>query len=91
MAIWSATCITGQPNLLVITLMVHLLRVILTGAYAPPRSFNYLLGLILLVVVLLLDFTGYVLRWDEGIRWALVVGTNLLKTIPGSEKVCTTF
>jgi quinol-cytochrome oxidoreductase complex cytochrome b subunit len=34
------------------------------------------------VLVLLMDFTGYVLRWDEGIRWALVVGTNLLKTIP---------
>ena len=30
-----------------------------------------------------MDFTGYVLRWDEGIRWALVVGTNLIKTIPG--------
>jgi quinol-cytochrome oxidoreductase complex cytochrome b subunit len=36
----------------------------------------------MLVLVLLLDFTGYVLRWDEGIRWALIVGTNLLKTIP---------
>jgi quinol-cytochrome oxidoreductase complex cytochrome b subunit len=33
-------------------------------------------------MILLLDFTGYVLRWDEGIHWALVVGTNLLKTIP---------
>ncbi len=72
---WSA-------QLLVITIMVHLVRVILTGAYAPPRRFNFLLGLILLVLILLLDFTGYVLRWDEGIRWALVVGTNLLKTIP---------
>ena len=74
---WSA-------QLLVITIMVHLARVILTGAYAPPRRFNFLLGLILLVLILLLDFTGYVLRWDEGIRWALVVGTNLLKTIPGA-------
>jgi quinol-cytochrome oxidoreductase complex cytochrome b subunit len=73
---WSA-------QLLVLVLMVHLVRIILTGAYAPPRRFNYLLGLILLVVALLLDFTGYILRWDEGIRWALVVGTNLLKTIPG--------
>lgn len=73
---WSA-------QLLVITMMIHLVRVILTGAYAPPRRFNYVLGLILLVLVLLLNFTGYVLRWDEGIRWALVVGTNLLKTIPG--------
>lgn len=33
-------------------------------------------------MILLLDFTGYVLRWDEGIRWVLVVGANLLKTIP---------
>ena len=48
-----------------------------------PAGLTYLLGLILLVLILLLDFTGYVLRWDEGIRWALVVGTNLLKTIPG--------
>ncbi len=73
---WSA-------QLLVIVMMVHLVRVILTGAYAPPRRFNYVLGILLLVLVILLDFTGYVLRWDEGIRWALVVGTNLLKTIPG--------
>jgi quinol-cytochrome oxidoreductase complex cytochrome b subunit len=72
---WSA-----QSLLVVMTL--HLLRVVLTGAYAKPRRFNFLLGLALLVIILLLDFTGYVLRWDEGIRWALVVGTNLLKTIP---------
>ncbi|MBN1303700.1 MAG: cytochrome b N-terminal domain-containing protein [Anaerolineales bacterium] len=72
---WSA-------QFLVIVMTIHLLRVTLTGAYAPPRRFNYLLGLGLLVLILLLDFTGYVLRWDEGIRWALVVGTNLLKTIP---------
>jgi len=73
---WSA-------QFLVVLVTVHLLRVALTGACAPPRRFNYLLGLSLFVLVLLLDFTGYMLRWDEGIRWALVVGTNLLKTIPG--------
>ena len=67
---------------LVITTVLHLLRVALTGAYKPPRSFNWLLGLILLVLVLLFDFTGYALRWDEDIAWALMVATNLLKTIP---------
>ena len=72
---WSA-------QLLLIAMTLHLLRVVLTGAYAKPRRFNFLLGLALLVFILLLDFTGYILRWDEGIRWALVVGTNLLKTIP---------
>jgi quinol-cytochrome oxidoreductase complex cytochrome b subunit len=67
---------------LLIVLTIHLLRVVLTGAYARHRRLNYLIGLVMLVLVILLDFTGYVLRWDEGIRWALVVGTNLLKSIP---------
>lgn len=72
---WSA-------QLLLVVMTVHLLRVVLTGAYARPRRFNFLLGLALLIFILFLDFTGYILRWDEGIHWALVVGTNLLKTIP---------
>jgi quinol-cytochrome oxidoreductase complex cytochrome b subunit/mono/diheme cytochrome c family protein len=67
---------------LMIVMSIHMLRVVLTGAYARHRRLNYLIGLGMLVLILLLDFTGYVLRWDEGIRWALVVGTNLLKTIP---------
>jgi quinol-cytochrome oxidoreductase complex cytochrome b subunit len=67
---------------LVVTASLHLLRVVLTGAYKRPRRFNWLLGLGLLVGVLLLDFTGYALRWDEDIAWALIVGTNLLKSIP---------
>jgi quinol-cytochrome oxidoreductase complex cytochrome b subunit len=69
-------------QLLVVFSGVHLLRVVFTAAYAPPRRFNYLLGLALFVLILFLDFSGYVLRWDEGIRWALVAGTNLVKTIP---------
>lgn len=72
---WAAQFLLGVS-------IVHLLRVIFTGAYAR-RRFNYLLGIVLLVLVLFLDFTGYVLRWDEGIRWALVAGTNLIRTIPG--------
>ena len=67
---------------LMIVMTIHLLRVILTGAYARHRRLNYLIGLGMLVLILLLDFTGYVLRWDEGIRWALIVGTNLLKSVP---------
>ena len=72
---WSA-------QLLILVAALHLLRVIFTGAYAPPRRFNYLLGLSLFVLCLLLDFTGYVLRWDGGVYWALVAGTNLVKVIP---------
>jgi quinol-cytochrome oxidoreductase complex cytochrome b subunit len=67
---------------LVVTVGLHALRVVLTGSYKRPRRFNYLLGLALLALTLLLDFTGYVLRWDVDTNWALVVGTNLLKEIP---------
>jgi quinol-cytochrome oxidoreductase complex cytochrome b subunit len=70
-------------QLLLIVIVIHMLRVILTGAYTAPRRFNYLIGLFLLVICIFLDFSGYILRWDEGIRWALVAGTNLVKTIPG--------
>jgi quinol-cytochrome oxidoreductase complex cytochrome b subunit len=72
---WSAQLLVGVA-------LIHLARVVFTGAYGAPRRFNFLLGLGLLVFVILLDFTGYVLRWDEGIRWALTAGTNLLKSIP---------
>ena len=72
---WSA-------QLLLIVSAIHLLRVVFTAAYSYPRRFNYLLGLGLFVLVILLDFTGYILRWDVGICYPLVTGTNLLKTIP---------
>jgi quinol-cytochrome oxidoreductase complex cytochrome b subunit len=72
---WSA-------QLLILVVILHLLRVVFTGAYLRPRRLNYLLGLCLLVICLFLDFTGYVLRWDEGVHWALVAGTNLIKSIP---------
>ncbi len=67
---------------LVIVAGIHLLRVVMTGAYSAPRQTNFLIGMGLFVSAILLDFTGYILRWDEGIRFALVAGTNLVKSIP---------
>jgi quinol-cytochrome oxidoreductase complex cytochrome b subunit len=72
---WSA-------QLLILVAALHLLRVVFTGAYRSPRRLNYLLGLSLLVICLFMDFSGYVLRWDEGVHWALVAGTNLVRSIP---------
>lgn len=69
-------------QILVIVSAIHLLRVIFTGAYTPPRRFNYLLGLMLFVLILFLDFTGYTLRWDNDVHWAIVAGTNLVESIP---------
>jgi quinol-cytochrome oxidoreductase complex cytochrome b subunit len=69
-------------QLLLIVSAIHFLRVIFTAAYGSPRRFNYLLGLALFVLSLMLDFTGYILRWDVDICYPLLTGTNLLKTIP---------
>jgi len=72
---WSA-------QLLVIATILHIARIVFTGGYRPPRDFNWLIGVALLVVTLLWSFSGYVLRYDAGSIWALVVGTNLLKVLP---------
>jgi quinol-cytochrome oxidoreductase complex cytochrome b subunit len=66
---------------LVVSTVLHMARVMLTGGY-KRRRFNWLIGVVLLVLVLLLDFTGLVLRWDSNVGWALLVGTNLIWEIP---------
>lgn len=69
-------------QLLLGTTILHMLRVVLTGSYKPPRRFNWLIGIVLLLLVLFLEFTGFGLRWDIDISWALLVGTNLLRSVP---------
>jgi len=61
---------------------LHLLRVFLTGSYKPPREFNWGVGVILLVLTLLLSFTGYLLPWDQLAIWAITVGSNMGKATP---------
>lgn len=69
-------------QLMVLAATLHLARVVFTGAYRPPRELNWLIGLGLLVLTLIWDFTGFVLRWDDGAFWALLVGTNLFREVP---------
>ncbi|MCH7973123.1 MAG: cytochrome b N-terminal domain-containing protein [Bacteroidetes bacterium] len=64
-------------HLMVITVMIHMFRVFMTGSYKSPRQFNWVIGVILLVLTLLLSFTGYLLPWDQLGFWAITVGTNM--------------
>ncbi len=70
---------------MVVTVTLHALRVVLSGGY-KKRRFNYLLGLSLLFLTLLVDFTGYVLRWDDEGIWALTVGTNVIRSVGSNER-----
>ena len=67
---------------MVITIWLHMFRVFLTGSYKPPREFNWVIGVILLVLTLLLSFTGYLLPWDQLAIWAITVGTNMARATP---------
>ena len=67
---------------MVILVMLHMLRVFLTGSYRPPREFNWVVGVCLLVLTLLLSFTGYLLPWDQLAFWAVTVGTNMAAATP---------
>ena len=69
-------------HLMVITVWLHMYRVFLTGSYKPPREFNWNVGVILLVITLLLSFTGYLLPWDQLAVWAITVGTNMARATP---------
>jgi quinol-cytochrome oxidoreductase complex cytochrome b subunit len=72
---------------MVITVWLHMLRVFLTGSYKPPREFNWVIGVSLLVMTLLLSFTGYLLPADQLAMSATTVGSNIAGATPliGSE------
>src|SRR6266513_3889442 len=69
-------------HLMVIAVELHMFRVFLTGSYKKPREFNWNVGVILLVLTLLLSFTGYLLPDDQLGFWAVTVGTNMARATP---------
>src|SRR3982075_1942227 len=69
-------------HLMVIMVELHMFRIFLTGSYKKPREFNWVVGVILLVLTLLLSFTGYLLPWDQLSIWAVTVGSNMARATP---------
>jgi len=69
-------------QLLLVTMLLHALRVVAARAYLPPRQGNWLIGVALLLIAGGLDFSGYVLRWDSQTFWAAQVMSQLLERVP---------
>lgn len=72
---WSA-------HAMVLAVILHMARVFYTGAYKPPREFNWVVGVVLLLLTLGSSFTGYLLPWDQLAFWAITVGTNIAGYAP---------
>ncbi|MHB8636419.1 MAG: cytochrome b N-terminal domain-containing protein [Fimbriimonadaceae bacterium] len=69
-------------HLMVIVVCLHMLRVFVQKAYQSPRQLNWVIGVVLLVLTMMLSFTGYLLPWDQLALWAVTVGTNMAGAIP---------
>src|ERR1039458_9527578 len=72
---WSA-------QLMVFLVFAHMFKVFYRGAYRTPREFNWVIGIVLLIVTLLLSYTGYLLPWDQLAYWAITVGSNIASAVP---------
>lgn len=62
---------------MVIVVFLHLLRVFYTGSYLGNRSLNWVIGVVLLIITLLSNFSGYLLPWDQLAFWAVTIGSNI--------------
>jgi cytochrome b-561 len=76
-------------HLMVAVVFLHMVRVFLTGAFkngrkavGQNRPLNWIVGVVLLLITLLLSFTGYLLPWDQLAYWAITVGTNIASSAP---------
>jgi ubiquinol-cytochrome c reductase cytochrome b subunit len=67
---------------MMVLVVLHMLRVILYGAYKYPREFTWMTGVVLLLVSVGFGFTGYLLPWDQKAYWATTVGTRIAGTAP---------
>jgi quinol-cytochrome oxidoreductase complex cytochrome b subunit len=69
-------------HLMVFFVFLHMMRVFYHGAYKPPREFNWVIGVLLLLMTIALSFTGYLLPWDQISFWAITIGLNLASYTP---------
>ena len=67
---WSA-------NALILVIGMHMVRTFLSGSYKAPREMNWVVGVFLILIVTILAFSGYALRWDQEGFWAWEVGVKI--------------
>jgi quinol---cytochrome c reductase cytochrome b subunit, bacillus type len=69
-------------TVMVILVFLHMARTFFFGAYKYPRELNWIIGVVLLILTMLMSFTGYLLPFDQRSYWATIVGVNINGTGP---------
>ena len=62
---------------MILLAFLHLIRVFYTASYSGKRTKNWLIGVSLLFVTILMSFSGYLLPWDQLAYWAVTIGANI--------------
>ena len=69
-------------TVMVILVFLHMARTFFFGAYKYPRELNWVIGVVLLILTMMMSFTGYLLPFDQRSYWATIVGVNINGTGP---------
>ena len=69
-------------ELMVVFVWAHLFRTFFTGSYKGQQTFTWLTGVFLLLVTIILSFSGYLLPWDQLAYWAVTIGTSMADKAP---------
>ncbi|HEV7943172.1 MAG TPA: cytochrome b N-terminal domain-containing protein [Solirubrobacteraceae bacterium] len=69
-------------SVMVVLVFLHMGRTFFFGAYKYPRELNWVIGVVLLILTMVMSFTGYLLPFDERAYWATIVGVNINGTGP---------
>ena len=64
-------------TVMIILIFLHMGRTFFFGAYKYPRELNWIIGVVLVVLTLMMGLTGYLLPFDQRSFWATVVAVNL--------------
>src|SRR5207249_11193095 len=70
-------------HLMIAIVVLHMIRTFITASYKAPRQFIWVTGVILLLVTLVLSFSGYLLPWDQLAYWAVTIGSSMADATPG--------
>ena len=62
---------------MVLVTFLHMIRTFLTSSYQGKRKTNWIIGVFMLLVVLFMNFSGYLLPWDQLAYWAVTIGANI--------------
>ena len=78
-------------QMMVISVFLHMVRVVWSRAYRPLRELNWITGVLLFGLTVMLDYSGYLLRGGQESGSAATVGKNLLTLLPGGHVLATAF